>query len=285
MAEGSYPSVLPQGHFEEVRDTGAFRDLTGQKFERLTAISKVEGRRKKGTYWLCRCDCGNYVEVYSGNLTNGRQKSCGCYSKDHPSRRTHGMRKTRLYNTWSKMKDRCNNPNSNRYEYYGGRGIKLCDEWQRFEPFYKWAMENGYSDSLTIDRIDVNGDYTPTNCRWTDIVTQMNNMTTNVRFMYNGKNMTISEIARETGFPKDLLYSRLEKGYSLEESLKYQAGELPWDPPNSRYITWNEKTLNMDQWARELGMRPGALRYRLNEAKWSIEKAFTTPVKACAKGA
>ena len=266
-----------------------FNDVTGKRFTRLVAMSPAGKDKHGNTTWLCKCDCGEEKIVPIGSLTSGNTKSCGCLNRENlsknPNRTIHGMSKTRLYNTWNKMKNRCNSPNSNEYKYYGGRGIKVCDEWQKFEPFCDWALANGYSDDLSIDRIDNDGNYEPSNCRWVDFITQVNNRSSNVRFTYNGKSMTISEIARETGVSKDLLYGRLEKGYSLEDSLKYPPRELPWSSSMSKYITWNGKTQNVDQWARELGMRPGALRYRLNEAKWSVEKAFTTPVKNCAKGA
>ena len=241
-------------------------------------MSRAENGNNGGTRWLCKCDCGKDVIVLASNLVRGLSKSCGCYAKDHPSQLKHGMRHTRIYKTWCGIKYRCNNPNAYGYENYGGRGIRVCDEWEEFEPFYKWAMENGYSDDLSIDRIDVNGNYEPSNCRWVDDKTQANNMRTNIRFEYEGKSMTVAEIADTTGASRKLLYSRLEAGYSIEDSLKYASGEIPRDPPNSYFITWNGKTLNRAQWARELGMTESCLRHRLVVAKWSVEKAFTTPV-------
>lgn len=135
--------------------------------------------------------------------------------------KSHGESKTRLYNIWDNMKARCYRVSGRGYEHYGGRGIRICDEWlNSYEAFAKWARENGYSDDLSIDRIDVNGDYTPDNCRWVDVYVQANNRTDNVFLTVDGKTKTMSEWSRVTGINKKTIEERLKRGMSDEEAVK-----------------------------------------------------------------
>lgn len=158
-------------------------DLTGKKFNRLTVVKFIKKDKYYNSYWLCECECGNEVIVTAGRLRSGHSKSCGCYMKERSKelcikRNTkHNLSNTRLHNIWCNIKERCLNPNNPDYKrWYGSRGITMCEEWKNdFMSFYNWAINNGYNDELTIDRINVNGNYEPSNCRWATLKEQVHN--------------------------------------------------------------------------------------------------------------
>ena len=171
------------------------KDLIGQKFGKLTAIKYMGESQGSRRWWLCKCDCGNEKTIREDHLIKGESKSCGCLIKTNLGTRKHGLRQTRIYNIWANMKRRCTNPNTKDYSNYGGRGITFYKGWESFEPFYEWAMANGYSEDLTIDRINNNLGYFPDNCRWTTSREQARNRRTNHLLTYKGETKTITEWA------------------------------------------------------------------------------------------
>lgn len=176
----------------------AKKDLTGQRFGRLTVIG-VDDRNTRKTYFYCQCDCGNVKSVRSDSLVCGAIRSCGCMKKEQDrinleANHSHKMSKTRPYNIWQDMKGRCYNSHNPRYDRYGGRGITVCDEWKEdFNAFYEWAVQNGYSDDLTIDRIDNDKGYSPDNCRWATQEEQARNRKSNIKITIGNATKTLKE--------------------------------------------------------------------------------------------
>ena len=168
---------------------------------------------------LYKCECGNVKWINKYNVTMGYTRSCGCLTKIHPNHTIHGGRGTRLYGIWKSMRERCNTSSCNSYKNYGGRGIKICDEWDNFAVFREWALGAGYTDSLTIDRIDVNGNYEPDNCRWADYKTQANNTRANRLLTLNGVTKTMTQWADITGIKAATIHARLKRGWSVERAL------------------------------------------------------------------
>lgn len=181
----------------------------------------------------------------------------------------HGMFDTRIYNTWAHMKQRCYNTKNASYKDYGGKGIKVCEEWQDFIPFYNWSMKNGYNDTLTIDRIDNNKDYSPDNCRWATIEQQNNNKSDTILIQYNGKIQSVAKWSQELNIKYSTLMSRINKGIPLDEAFNTKSFK------KIHYVTYQGETHTVKEWSKILGIKQCTLSWRLFRAKWSIEKAFT----------
>lgn len=197
-------------------------DLTGQKFGRLTAIKRVGSSKNKSALWLCKCDCGNEIIATSNNLRNGNTQSCGCLATEIRRKlcTKHNMRNTRIYRTWKSIRQRCYYERNDHYKYYGARGIIVCEEWKKdFLSFYNWAMANGYRDDLTIDRINVNGNYEPSNCRWITLKEQNNNRRSNHLITYNNETKNLQQWIDKFGIKRADFYYLLKKGYKETEIL------------------------------------------------------------------
>lgn len=197
---------------------GKYVDLTGQRFGKLVVLNRKNLPGDGNVIWECLCDCGNKVFVTSSSLRSSKARSCGCYHKDKVTK--HGQVGSRLYRIWAGMKYRCFNPNSYEYYRYGGRGITVCQDWANdFMNFYIWAMNNGYKEDLTLDRINNNGNYCPENCKWSTIKEQANNRRTNHIVEIDGVRKTMLEWCKEYGVCRSTVYSRLYAGMSFLEAL------------------------------------------------------------------
>lgn len=214
---------------------GTKKDLTGKRFGRLVVLAECRERTRNGQIKLdCVCDCGCRCKVLRAHIVSGHTKSCGCYQREvatrNGSRRaTHGMSKERIFVIWYHMIKRCYDEKNKAYSYYGGRGITVCEEW-RDDPlaFKKWALANGYKEDLTIERIDVNGNYCPENCTW--ITLQMQNYNRRDTRRYKGKSLRIW--AKELGLDPNKVISRVKiLNWSPEEALEL----VPYVRSSERY--------------------------------------------------
>ena len=210
---------------------GAYQ-LDGMRFGRLTVKCRASSPNgTRNSYWYCVCDCGNTTITKGISLVSGKTKSCGCYIRDITAQRNRDnangrYRNERLYRIYYGMKTRCYNETEEAYIRYGKRGISICDEWKNdFFKFQEWALSTGYQDDLTIDRINNDGDYEPSNCRWADAKTQSNNRRGVRLISYNGDTHTVSEWSDILGFPKSILYSRLSNGWSVDDAFTVPKGK------------------------------------------------------------
>ena len=202
----------------------------GMKFGKLTIIGVSHKNGSGKNYAKCKCECGNIIDVLPNSLFNNESKSCGCSKLNNPMLANNkstssgnykdGRTKHLLYGTWKQMINRCENPKSKHYDRYGGRGIKVCEEWRDFWSFVKWSDSiGGKPNGYTLDRIDNDGNYCPENCRWADWGTQMSNKSSNRYITYNGKTQTIHQWSIDIGLNEQTLTNRINRGWSIERSL------------------------------------------------------------------
>lgn len=197
-------------------------NITGNHYGRLVVIKRSYIDKGKHIRWECLCECGKFVYIRAQSLKNGHTKSCGCLNTEKRLERitTHGLSSLPIYHVWKGMRQRCTNPKNNRYHRYGGRGIKICSEWENAEVFIKWALENGYKKGLTIERENNNGNYTPGNCCFVTI--KINNQNSSnckitkeisikIKEDYKSGNMTQEEVAKKHGLTQQTV-SKIIRG-------------------------------------------------------------------------
>lgn len=239
-------------------------DLRGQTFTRLTVIERAPDHKNGSAKWRCQCSCGNEVIAVGQKLRNGRSKSCGCYNRDSAKNRftTHGESGTRLFRIWSGMLNRCSNQTNIGWENYGGRGITVDAKWvDSYEAFRDWAISNGYSETLSIDRINNDGNYEPGNCRWATKKEQARNKRNNAKLPDGRFAYDVSEVSHSQ------LRKRMYAGMSRDEAALTQArhrhlmpsGEFASDVALAHGVSVN--TFNM----------------RVSRYGWDVVRAATTP--------
>ena len=298
-------------------------DLTGQRFGRLVVLERAEDHvtksGKKVKQWNCLCDCGNEKIVRHGELRNGHTKSCGCLHKEMAGaiNRTHGLsaKHDRLYPLWKSIKYRCYNKNSKSYKDYGGRGIKMCDEWlNNPKAFCDWAINNGYKEDktdkgvnvLTIDRIDVNGDYCPENCRFVTNEVQARNKRDTIPDEERYRICPICGKEYEVSFRNGAKTCSYECGFKLRTKTHSNTKDYTKICPicgerfnakrgghfnqavycsakcrnisNSPIWEYNGEKLHVVEWAERLGITPHCLLHR-KELGWDVERILTTPLR------
>jgi len=253
-----------------------FIDKTGEKIGRLTVVGYAGSSKERIALWFCRCECGNFTRVHKRSLEIGNTKSCGCLHSEGGSQATHGHTKngkmTPEYKTWSSMMDRVSNPKNSNYMYYGGRGISVCERWLKFDKFFADMGER--PDGMSIDRIDVNGNYEPSNCRWATIEEQNNNKRNTRHVSHIGKTQNCTQWEKELGLNKGSLYNRLKRGWTMDDAITKPCRRRSSDIT----ITYEGKTKTVVEWQKELGLKSDTILSRMRIG-WSIERIMTTPNK------
>lgn len=253
--------------------------VPGDRHGMLTVVEEVGGSSNKRLV-RCKCDCGNEVVIRGAGLWNGNNKSCGCLHEKHTKEfgankeQKHGMAGTRLYKIWSGMKYRCSTVANPAGKNYAQRGITICDEWKTFEPFCGWALENGYADGLSIDRIDVNGPYAPWNCRWVGAKQQQRNKRDTLYVEINGEKTSLKEYCETNGLVYIKVYYRIYKlGWPVEEAVGISEHKRKGD----RLLTIRGETKTVTEWAKKNGIDRDPVYLRLMKG-WDAERAVSEPI-------
>lgn len=227
---------MTEADYKEIPKTPTFKNRIGDRYHRLVVVGYL-GSDGKNSFWHCKCDCGGESRTKSINLTSGKAKSCGCWARERLTKHGHSRgEKKWMYFIWRGMLARCLNKKAASYQHYGGRGVKVCDRWMEFENFLEDMWERP-SREYSIDRIDVDGNYEPNNCRWATRKVQANNTTCNVFFEYQGERLTVAEWADKFGLSRDLVHARLYRGWSLEDAILPPGTPKPNSSINKREHT------------------------------------------------
>jgi len=268
------------------------------RFFRLRIVREVSPLFSGDKYrrrFECQCDCGGVNEVLLENLRAGLVRSCGCLAAERrvECKTIHGGAGTPEFRSWVSMRRRCNNPNNKSYHHYGGRGVRVCKRWDSFANFLADMGLRPPGDRISIDRINNNGDYKPSNCRWADPKVQANNRRSSIRIRYKGRVIGLSEASAISGIPENTLAARINRGWgtipAMETPLKTQYSKLKREPkaPKAyrkrtgfyRLLTLNGVTKHASEWGRVLGISTNNIYNRIGLG-WSDEKILTTPVGA-----
>ena len=248
-------------------------EMIGRRFGKLTVLALSEEQGGRGQLkFLCRCDCGRTKIIFGESLRSLKTTSCGCEARRRASEvnKTHGGSKERLYHVWQGMKNRCENKNFSEYKNYGGRGIKVCEEWHDYAKFKEFMLSEGYDPraprgQYTLERIDVNGNYEPSNCTVISSAMQAFNRTDNKKVTFQGETQTVAEWSKELGIPADVIYARLHRGVTDEEALTTPLRKT------RQYIVGDE-THTCKEWAEILQMPWSTLRNKLQRESKTMEQ-------------
>lgn len=246
------------------------KDLVGRVFGRLTVLSEADKAGGIRIKWLCRCECGNTATISGTSLVSGNCKSCGCIARELLIQRnkSHGHSGTPLYMVWKTMHQRCSNPNNKDYSDYGGRGIRVCRRWDKYENFL--ADMGDRPDGMTLDRRDNSKSYSKGNCRWVTMSRQNRNRRDTRMVTWNGKTQPLADWADELKISLQVLGDRLRRGWTVERA--FTEVVVPFA---TREITYQGRTQGLADWARELGINYNKLHRRITKSGMSFEVAIT----------
>ncbi len=266
-------------------------NIIGKKYNHWTILNFSHKDKFNHPFYLCQCDCGNKKVVDFYALKYGLSKRCKkcCYQgqdqKINVRRRNKygklniGVTNLRQYTIYHAMKQRCYNEKSVAYKHYGARGIKTCEEWRdNFLNFYNWSLNNGYSDDLTIDRIDYNGDYTPHNCRWVDVKTRSNNKRSNHFIKYNGVRYTISTFCKNFKLNEQKIRHRINV-FKIENPELLLKEDLRGRKQTKYFATINGITKGVCEWCDDFGLKYYTIIGRITKYGYTTEEALTKKLK------